>query len=416
MNKTMKKIISFLRSMTFGMLLLVLIAACSFAGSMIPQQRAPMEYVERYGAELATWVMRLGLDDVFSAPYFIVLMVALCLNLTLCSVVRVVKLRGALLRLQRAAAAKTPVAVTEKKAAAIGAHLAKRGYKKTQSGDTAVYSRYAFGFYGSFLTHLALIILLAVGAMTIYGAQVQDRTIMPGETLVLEDGSALEVLSFRIEDETGRLDYASKLVMTGPDGEKSPETLVRVNEPLRFGGYKVYQQTYGTAGAIEVYNAQNGGAETVHLTEAVFLTLDGVNGVFFNALYPGYVQDADGSVTLITSTAGAYTDPVYDLRVLSEGQTTAVLAFPGESITVGDVTFTMKDAVSYPGLRIKYLSGAILGALYASFVLMVFALYVCFFMRPVCVAVHADGYAIASPKPQMGLELEIDAIEEEMNR
>jgi len=412
----MKKILSFLRSMTFGMLLLVLIAACSFAGSMIPQQRAPMEYVERYGAEIATWIMRLGLDDVFSAPYFIALMAALCLNLTLCSVVRVVKLRGALGRLQRAAAAKAPVSVSAGKAEAIGAHLKRRGYKHTEIAGTAVYSRYAVGFYGSFLTHLALIVLLCVGAMTIYGADVQDRTVMPGETLALEDGSSLEVLSFRIEDETGRLDYASNLVMTGPNGEKSPETLVRVNEPLRFGGYKVYQQTYGTAGAIEVYNAQSGGADTLHLTEPVFLTLDGVNGIFFNALYPGYVQDADGSVTLITSTSGAYTDPVYDLRVLSDGQATAVLAFPGESITVGDVTFTMKGAVSYPGLRIKYLPGVILGALYASFALMVAALYVCFFMRPVCVAVHADGYAIASPKPQMGLELEIEAIGEEMKR
>ena len=43
----MKKILTFLRSMTFGMLLLIAILACSFAGSMIPQQRSAMEYVER---------------------------------------------------------------------------------------------------------------------------------------------------------------------------------------------------------------------------------------------------------------------------------------------------------------------------------------------------------------------------------
>ena len=101
----MKKVIAFLRSMKFGMLLLVLVIACSLAGSLIVQQRAPMEYVNRYGADMAEVIMALGFDDVFSAPYFIVLMAALCLNLTLCSIVRVVKQRGAAKRLQAAAAA-----------------------------------------------------------------------------------------------------------------------------------------------------------------------------------------------------------------------------------------------------------------------------------------------------------------------
>ena len=233
---------------------------------------------------------------------------------------------------------------------------------------------------------------------------------MPGQTLTLEDGTTLTVNAFQIEDETGRLDYASRIVMKDGKGNESPQTVVRVNEPLRFGGYKVYQQTYGTAGAVTVVNAQTGGSDTLSLTEPVFLTLDGRNGVYYNALYPGYTQAEDGGVTLITSTSGAYHDPVYDLRVVSGGQTAPVLAFPGETVTIGDVSFTMEAPVSYPGLRIKYLSGAILGALYASFAFIVAALYVCFFMRPVCVAVGEDGFAVASPKPQLGLQLELESL------
>ena len=84
----MKKVISFLRSMKFGMILLVLVMACSVAGSLIVQQGTPMDYVKRYGADTAQLIMALKLNDVFSAPYFIVLMAALCLNLTLCSIVR----------------------------------------------------------------------------------------------------------------------------------------------------------------------------------------------------------------------------------------------------------------------------------------------------------------------------------------
>ena len=393
--------------MTFGMILLVLIAACSVAGSLIPQQRETMEYVSRYGADAAEWIMRLGLHDVFSAPYFIVLMAALCLNLLLCSVIRVVKLRGAGKRLQAAAAAmeRKPAPADQ-----LHAYFARRGYRKTKQGGVTLYSKYAAGVYGSFLTHLALIVLLVVGAATVYGADVQDRTVMPGQTLTLEDGTTLTVNAFQIEDETGRLDYASRIVMKDGKGNESPQTVVRVNEPLRFGGYKVYQQTYGTAGAVTVLNAQTGGSDTLSLTEPVFLTLDGRNGVYYNALYPGYTQAEDGGVTLITSTSGAYHDPVYDLRVVSGGQTAPVLAFPGETVTIGDVSFTMEAPVSYPGLRIKYLSGAILGALYASFAFIVAALYVCFFMRPVCVAVGEDGFAVASPKPQLGLQLELESL------
>ena len=48
--------------------------------------------------------------------------------------------------------------------------------------------------------------------------------------------------------------------------------------------------------------------------------------------------------------------------------------------------------------------------LYMLPVLLIAALTVCFFMRPVCVAVRPEGYAIASPKPQLGLQLELEAL------
>ena len=80
--------------MTFGMLLLAAVIGFSFAGSMIPQQRPAMEYVSCYGATVGELIIRLGLDDVFATPVFLLLMAALALNLTLCSVVRVRRLRG----------------------------------------------------------------------------------------------------------------------------------------------------------------------------------------------------------------------------------------------------------------------------------------------------------------------------------
>ena len=407
----MKKAINFFRSMKFGMLLLVLVIVCSFAGSLIVQQREPMEYVNRYGADAAKVILALGLDDVFSAPYFIVLMAALCVNLTLCSVARLPAVLGASARLRaQALAAPAAQALTAGQAQKLGAHLRRSRFRCEEKDGQLLYMKNPVGFWGALLVHLSFLLILIVGVAAVLTAQVKDETVMPGDTLTLENGARVTVESFRIEDETGTLDYASQLTAVSADGQRQVSRLVRVNEPLSFEGCKIYQQTYGTAGQLRIDRASNGSSEVLTLTEPCFLTLNGRDGVFFQALYPGYVRGEDGSVTLITSTSGAYTDPVYDLLSVAGGMTTPVLAFPGETLTIGEVSFTMLDPVSYPGLRIKRIHPAVLGALYAVFVLMIAALYICFFMPPVAVRLSPDGYAVVSPKTQTGLLLEIEAL------
>ena len=407
----MKKVISFLRSMKFGMILLVLVIACSFAGSMIVQQREPMEYVSRYGEDAAKMILALGLDDVFSAPYFIVLMAALCLNLILCSLLRLPRVLGAkkaLLSSAEKAAAATALEAGQHEL--LTKYFEKRHYRAYQHEGRTVFFKNGPGFYGSFITHLSFLLILVVGAAAVVTADVRDQVVMPGETLELESGISIRVDSFQIVDETGMLDYASELTVFSQDGSRSASKQIRVNEPLSFEGHKIYQQTYGTAGAVRITNHQTGVSEDMTLTEACFLTLDGMNGMFYQALYPGYVQDSDGSVTLITSTSGAYTDPVYDVLSVSGGAMTPVLAFPDETLTVGDVSFTLLDPVSYPGLRIKHMNPVVLGLLYATFVLMIAGLYLCFFAVPLAVAVEEGGYTILSPKAQTGLMIELEAL------
>ena len=406
----MKKIVRFLRSMTFGMLLLVLVVACAFAGSMIVQQREPMEYVNRYGAEAAKVILALRLNDVFSSPYFLVLMGALCLNLTLCSIVRLPKtMRASAQLMKRAGEAPCDEPLEEAQAQKLRRFFERRHYRKTRLEDRCVYTKGLFGFYGSFFTHLSFLLILLVGAAAVITAEVSDQTVLPGETLTLADGTTVQVEAFQIEDATGRLDFASRLTMTSADGRKTAQKEIRVNEPMSFEGYKVYQQTYGTAGSVRIENHANGASEVLTLTESCFLTLDGKNGMFFQALYPGYLTAEDGSVTLITSTSGEYTDPVYDILSVAEGDMTPVLAFPDETLTIGDVSFTLLDPVNYPGLRIKHMNSAVLGALYMTFALMVAALYLCFFMTPVAAVITDTGFTILSPKQQTGLMIELEA-------
>jgi len=400
--------------MKFGMILLILVIVCSAAGSLIIQGGAPMDYVNRYGADSAKVILALGLNDVFSAPYFIALLAVLCLNLTMCSLVRlpkVMRMAGGMRKHAREAEAETKTGAAQ--AEKLRAYFEKRRYRCEAGDGFRLYSRNMAGFYGSFLTHLSFLLILLVGAAAVITADVSDRVVMPGETLTLEDGTTITVNAFQIEDETGRLDYASDLTAASADGKKQAGKIVRVNEPLSFGGYKIYQQTYGTAGAVRIDNLANGASEEMLLTESCFLTLDGKNGMFFQALYPGYVEDEQGNVTLVTSTSGAYSDPVYDILSVADGMMTPVLAFPDETLTIGDVSFTLLSPVSYPGLRIKHMHTVILRLLYAVFVLMVAALYLCFFMVPVFVKVTDEGYTLISPKAQTGLIIDLQALLEE---
>ena len=404
-----KKILNFLRSMTFGMILLVLILVCSFAGSLIGQGNDPGWYVQTY-PDLHGMILTLGLDDVFNSWYFITLMVLLSLNLTLCSLIRVRRVGKARKNAPAQAANRdTKVLLTPQGVQKLRVHLESRHYKKEEIGEATVYSKNTIGWYGSFLTHLAILLTLLFGAAALYLPRVMDQTCMPGEFLTMEDGTTIAVSAFEIENDLGELDYASIISITLPDGRSSGEREISVNYPLSFGGYKVYQQTYGTAGSVTVTNSETGGSDCFLLDEMCFLSLDSINGVWFEALYPGYVRDEAGNFTLISQTSGRYEDPVYQILLASEGMYTPVMVFPGETVSVGGLDFTFGEPVEYPGLRIKRTPPIVNGLLFAAFGLMILGLWFCFFQTPAIVAVREEGYTVAGPKPQ-GPEMELAAL------
>lgn len=404
-----KKILNFLRSMTFGMILLVLILVCSFAGSLIGQGNDPGWYVQTY-PDLHGMILTLGLDDVFNSWYFITLMVLLSLNLTLCSLIRVRRVGKARKNAPAQAANRdTKVLLTPQGVQKLRVHLESRHYKKEEIGEATVYSKNTIGWYGSFLTHLAILLTLLFGAAALYLPRVMDQTCMPGEFLTMEDGTTIAVSAFEIENDLGELDYASIISITLPDGRSSGEREISVNYPLSFGGYKVYQQTYGTAGSVTVTNSETGGSDYFLLDEMCFLSLDSINGVWFEALYPGYVRDEAGNFTLISQTSGRYEDPVYQILLASEGMYTPVMVFPGETVSVGGLDFTFGEPVEYPGLRIKRTPPIVNGLLFAAFGLMILGLWFCFFQTPAIVAVREEGYTVAGPKPQ-GPEMELAAL------
>lgn len=392
--------------MRFGILLLALIVLCSVVGSVIPQERGAAWYAQNYTA-IHAYLLMLGLDHVFRGWFFVTLLVLLYVNLSLCSIVRirsVVKAGEELL--PRTAKLPDAEALTADGVELVRGYLTSIRCKCNDFGEVSVYSKNLFGRYGSFITHLAILLTVLFGAAALYSPTVIDQSCLPGESLTMTDGVEIAVRDFHIENELGELDFESVLRVKLPDGRESDWRAVSVNHPLSFGSYKIYQQTYGTAGSITVRNTANGGEDVFTLTEPCFLTADGVNGLWYEALYPGYVRDADGNFTLITSTSGSYDDPVYQLLLASDGEYTPVLAFPGEDLTVGEMQYVFNAPVEYPGLRIKHTPPLVNALLVFAFCLMIAGLYITFFMQPVLVKLDGEGYMVSGPKPE-GTRMEI---------
>lgn len=406
----MKKILNYLRSMRFGILLLILIAVFSIVGSVIPQGKELSWYVENY-PNIHPALLVLQFHRIFKSWYFVLLLVLLCLNLTLCSVLRIFSVVRAS-KTELADTASLPVVrLPQAGRELLEQHLAETRCRRVDFGETRVYCKRRFGRYGSFITHLAILLTVIFGAAALYLPQVFDRDCMPGESVLLpaKDGAAaFSVGSFRATDESGRLDFTSELTITLPDG-RSKSGEISVNHPMSFGPYKVYQQTYGTAGSITVTNLTNGGSDTFTMTELSFLSMDNVSGVWFVALYPDYILNPDGNIMPVDTGDRSYPHPVYYVQTV-EGETKAMrLMQPGDAIEIAPLRFSFNDPVSYPGLRIKHTPQLVNALLIACFALMIAGLTVTFFLPPVLVKVNDEGYAVGGPKPE-GIRIELQAL------
>ena len=405
--------------MRFGLLLLALIAVCSVIGTVIPQGREIAWYAQTYKSFHGT-ILMLKLNDVFHSWYFELLLVLLGLNLTLCSLLRIRSVR-AIHKKEKEYLLTAPATLTlplsEEQKEYVVKSLRAMHCREEKLGDAVIFSKNGFSRYGSFITHLSILLILVFGAAALYNPTIIDKSCLPGESLTMEDGTEIYVESFRIEDGEGNLDFTSEINIRLPDGRESGVHEIKVNHPLGLGPWKVYQQTYSTAGCITVRNLNTGLEDRLKLTDLVFLSLDGVNGLWYEELYPDMIRDPSGNVTLISNVSGSYPNPVYQVETASDGVYTPILAFPGDELQVNDLAFVFEKPVEYPGLRIKYTPKTVNALLCAAFLLLILGLYITFFCQPVLVKIEEEGCTVGGSRPE-GMRITVrrwaeDAIQKE---
>lgn len=397
----MKKIVNFMRSMKFGMLLLVIIALLCLPGTLIKQGQTESYYAVTYGETWGGIICALKLDNVYSAWYFLTLFGFLCLNMLLCSVVRL----GKAPKMYKALIDKA-----RKKEDGIAYRKDWIESKHLKEVEPDLFVRNKAGLYGSFVTHLGILMLLIMAACTFTLQEQESIYVRLNESVPLEGQGKMTVTGFTVEDEKREADYRSAVVLTTPDGT-TREEVISVNRPLSVGNYKLYQQSYAFMPRASIATTPGGQGEIMDIEQEMFLTLDGSNGVAVLMVFGDVEQDENGQMTPITMNDGSLPNPYYLIRTYENGETQEGLVQPGTTIAAGGVYVTFLAPEIYPCLTVKTLPPIVMPLMYMSFVILLIGLYLCFFRVPYACCVRDGKMAVASLKDEQAL---IQTIEEEM--
>ncbi len=374
--------------MKTAIILLLLLTAACVVGSILPQGELEAYYTGYYPGKLSQLILLLNLDDVFHSAWFVVLTIALCLNLLGCNLIRFPMLYR---QMKKEYTPEIRLAKWDGEADAVlnkdpadlfrAMHFSKTEAVQTASGENCRYGvRNKIGIWGAWLTHLGMLIIIAgfaLGQMftqkfTVYG--------VAGETLPVE-GTSYEVTinDFRTllrEDETVE-QYVSDLTLTDTDSGKSASGETSVNHPMNAMGMKLYQNSTGWAANVVVSR----GEELIQselLCAGEHLSVKDMPDlvVAFNAFYPDFVM-ADGKPATASSNLNNpgylytlyYQERVLGMNVLSENQ----------PITIDDLSIVFMDPQQYTLIQLKrdpFTGIALVGG-----ILILAALFLSFYLR-----------------------------------
>lgn len=299
-----------LTSMRTAVILLALLALAAVPGSLLPQRNVatdPMKVVgffDRY-PQLAPWLDRLGMFDVYASPWFAAIYLLLLISMTGC-----VMPRAALLwRSVRAAPPAAPTnlsrmahhrqVVTDLPAAealeAAAAALRRRRYRVVVAGTEVRAERGYTREFGNLLFHLSfLVLLVGVALGRLFGfegrvavAEGAGFSNAPSQydefnKRPLTDMVGLEPFSFTLDDfrvafETGAdkrgepREFAAKLSYVR-EGETAPRSVeVTPNHPLDIAETKVFLTGQGYAPKVTV---RDGRGDVVFTGPVIFLPKD----------------------------------------------------------------------------------------------------------------------------------------------
>ncbi|MBR1582792.1 MAG: cytochrome c biogenesis protein ResB [Spirochaetales bacterium] len=343
--ENLKKVLKFISSMRFAIILLVILAAACSVGSLVTQNQTYAWYAARYSERTAALIVALHLDDAFHSWYFILISAFLCLNLLLCNVIRLPSL-----------------------------------IKRTAKENTL---RSRIGLWGAWVTHLGVLLLIlgfSLGQMThreyaAYG--------VPGQSMPIGDtGLVMTIDDFRIDlraDDTVE-QYTSEITVY--DIARSSEgrsASLSVNNPADLYGLRFYQNSTGWAATVNIKKGDEDLQEAVVCAGDYLVVADRPDLViYFNAFYPDYVLvPGQGPATMSSKPV----NPGYLYSVYYQGQMLGMnVLMSGEVLTIDDYSVRFSQPQSYTLIQIKKDSFTSLA--FAGGILILLGLLLSFYVKP----------------------------------
>ena len=282
------KIWNFFSSVKVGVWLIIITLLTSILGTILPQEMyinlpADVYYEQEYGW-FGKLYYQLGLHDLYGSWWYLLLIAMIGISLVICSLDRVVPLYKALkaqrvtrhegfLKRQRVFGINENVG--ENDLAKIKQHLKERRYHVREENGDLLAEKGRFSRWGPYVNHVGLIIFLFGGMLRfIPGFYVNENLwVKEGETAVVpETGEKFYLKNNQFilqhydknEDKTLKKsiemsgdvvkNYQSNVILyqrvgqnlpgEKPELEKVQEYKVRVNHPLTFDGYSVFQSSF----------------------------------------------------------------------------------------------------------------------------------------------------------------------------
>ncbi|MDT8379773.1 MAG: cytochrome c biogenesis protein ResB [Desulfotignum sp.] len=394
----------FFCSVKLTVYLLVLLAVTSVIGTVVLQNGSPQQYIDLYGQGIYNLIQVFDIHDMYHAWWFLLLLVLLCINITVCSIERL-SLKWKTIfpdqvrfNADRFLKSKSRQTIDMAKPVNQLAESCERWLEKqvgpvirqTENLTTYLYSEKGrWSRLGVYVVHASVLLLLAgalIGAVFGFKANVRiDEGNQTGRVFESKTREPID-LAFMIRcnefevsfyDTGAPKEFRSSLTII-EDGQESLTTDIRVNHPLRYKGINIFQSSYGTAApdTVEMRIVDNtAGTEIsrdIRIGETVDLP-DGAGQFTLQGFLPHFEfrghdlgETFFGLVTLTGETGFQIGLPV---------------RFPTfDKMRKGRFTFVAEDFEKryYTGLQVTRDPGV--WYVYAGFILMILGCWVTFFM------------------------------------
>ncbi len=271
-NKKSNALWRFFSSVKLTIVLLIILAIASIAGTLIPQQgQGAVQFAKSLSPEWFRFFSSLNLFDMYHSLWFRILLGFLGLNLIICSIDRFSGSWKRFSTIPRPDRAKPfellPPEQTffvqtkiENPVLSIGRILQKR-YKRTQNKE-AGHDRFFFGekggysHFGVYLIHMSVLIILVGGLIgSFFGFEAYVNILEGGkiDTVTLRKGMSPLKLGFEVRCDKFTVDfyengapkeYRSDLTFF-VNGKEAEKRSALVNHPIQFKGVTFYQASYG---------------------------------------------------------------------------------------------------------------------------------------------------------------------------